>query len=239
MRIAICDDEHITAKELEHITKNAFENTSYNYTSDVFFSGDDLIAHLKKKPLDYQMYILDIEMPGTDGLSVAQYIRKKDEDAVIIFVTNHAELMPEAFKVLAFQYIVKPFDEQVASDIILSAAKLLENRRVIFSYEIRKRTHTIYLSQIAYFESISRKIIIHTIDGDCVEFYGAIKDVEKKVAGLMFARPHTSFIVNMEKIKTIDRDYIILRNGYTIKISNKFRKTFHMAYLKFIEERAK
>lgn len=239
MRIAICDDEPIMAKEIENVTKNAFKNTPYKYTYDVFNSGDDLIKRLKKKPFDYQMYILDIEMDGVSGLGVAEYIRKIDEDAVIIFVTSHVELMPEAFKVLAFQYIVKPFDKQIASDIILSAAKLLENRRLIFSYEISKRTHTTYLSQIIYFESINRKIIIHTIDGECIEFYGAIKDVAQKVSGLMFARPHTSYIVNLEKIKTIDRDSILLRNGYSIKISNKFRESFHMAYLKFIEARAK
>ena len=80
-----------------------------------------MLDFLEQQPNFFHMYLLDIEMAGTDGLKTAAQIRETDPDAVIIFMTSHSELMSEAFEVLAFQFIVKPFETKKALGILSSA----------------------------------------------------------------------------------------------------------------------
>ena len=60
--------------------------------------------------MPYALYILDVEMKKLSGLELAEHIRTEDRNAVIIFMTNHSEMMQKAFDVQAFQYLVKPID---------------------------------------------------------------------------------------------------------------------------------
>lgn len=64
MNIAICDDEDLTARNLEHIVDAVLYNTTYDYNCKTFSSGDSLLTCLKKHPLHFQIYLLDIESSG-------------------------------------------------------------------------------------------------------------------------------------------------------------------------------
>lgn len=132
MNIAICDDNLNAANHLEGLVEQAFSGNGDSYECEVFSSGEALLQYLTHYPLAFQMFLLDIEMEGATGLEVAAKIRQTDADAVIIFVTSHVELMPEAFQVLAFQYITKPYEDQNALAILLSAIQLLQNRKALF-----------------------------------------------------------------------------------------------------------
>lgn len=234
MNIAICDDNIYLGGKIEALVDKAFAGNTFEYNCEVFSSGDSLLAFLEKNPFAFQMYLLDIEMEGTDGLKTAAQIRLKDSDAVIIFMTCHAELMPEAFKVLAFQYVVKPFDDEKTISIILSAILYLQNQKSLYQYIIRKRAYTLYLSQIEYIESIGRKIILHTIDGTKQEYYGTLKEAARKTANIAYIQLHNSYIINMRYLDMAGGNSVIMRSGIEITISNKYHDSFHKAYRKFV-----
>ena len=140
---------------------------------------------LEQLPYYFHMYLLDIEMEGADGLETAAKIREADSDAVIIFMTSHAELMSEAFEVLAFQFIIKPFDHEKTSSILSAAVRYLQKRKGVFQFVSQKKIYT-FLNQIRYIESSGRKIFLHTIDGANYEYYGTLKDAREQVKGILF-----------------------------------------------------
>lgn len=234
MNIAICDDEVLTTRNLENYIESALEETTYDCSCKNFFSGDSLLVFLKENPQYFQIYLLDIEMSGTNGLETASQIRRYDSDAVIIFVTGHVELMPEAFRVLAFNYIIKPFNRITIKETILSAINLLESRNKLFSYKIQKTIHTVYRSQIEYIESFGRRMVLHLTDGGEIEYNGTLKDAAAKTEGLTFAQAHNSYIVNMERIAKIDSQHLRMRGGAEIPISGKFHVSFHASYRNYI-----
>lgn len=239
MNIAICDDNIYDSSHLESLVDMAFYGNTRDYDCEVFSTGDSLLEYLNKNPLAFQIYLLDIEMDGKDGVQTAREIRAQDGDAIIIFVTNHAELMSQAFKVLAFQYIVKPFEDESAIEIILSALNLLQSRKSLFQYSVRKKTCTLYQSQIEYIESIGRKILLHTVGGEVQEYYGTLKDAAAKTAGLSFAQIHSSYIINMEQLETVDAQGVRLRSGTHLTISDKYRRSFNDSWRSFILARTK
>ncbi len=234
MQIAICDDNIYLGNKIESLVDRAFAGNNQHYSCEVFLSGDELLAYLAENPLAFQMYLLDIEMEGTDGLQAAAKIRETDKDAIIIFMTSHAELMPEAFKVLAFQYIVKPFDDEKTIALLLAAVRHLQSMNTLYQYTVRKTRHTVYLSQIEYIESIGRKVVLHMKDGGQHEYYGTLKEAAEKAAGISFTQVHNSYIINMQHLAEVSSGSVKMQGGMEIPISGKYHDEFHRAYRKYV-----
>lgn len=239
MNIAICDDNVYLGSQIEGMVEQAFSGKTNDYECEVFSSGDELLAHLREHPLAFQLYLLDIEMAGTNGLETAAFIRENDSDAVIIFMTSHAELMSEAFRVMAFQFVVKPFDEEKTIGILVSAIQYIQKRKSIYQYIVRKKTHTVSLAQIAYIESMGRKVALHLTDGQIQEYYGTMKEAVEKTQGILFVQIHNSFLINLEQLSTVESNTVLLNNGESLPIGNKFHASFHAAFRKFVLAQAR
>ncbi len=232
MNIAICDDNPAMSGKLKSIVDECFLSKSASYSLTIFMSGEELLRHLEKWEM-YHIYILDIELNAVSGLEVAKKIRQNDYNAIIIFVTSHKELMQEAFEVLAFNYIVKPFDELNTKRIILKAIDHVNIKKRFFTYKLGKRNYTENLDRILYFESKGRKVNINTID-QVIECYGTMKSVLEQVELQMFVQIHKSYIINMEYLKTIEGEYVILKDEQKLPISKKFISTLNSAYRNYI-----
>ena len=237
MNIAICDDDRLMSGQIEKLVEQVFHGETSKYNTEVFFSGDRLLDFLEQSPNYFHMYLLDIEMEGTDGLETAARIREADSDAVIIFMTSHAELMSEAFEVLAFQFIIKPFDHEKTSSILSAAVRYLQKRKGVFHFVSQKKIYTFFLNQIHYIESSGRKIFLHTIDGANYEYYGTLKDAREQVKGILFAQIHNSIIINLESLSTVESNFVYLKEGEKLPISKKFHASFHEQFQQFILSR--
>lgn len=239
MNIAICDDDLAICSQLENLVGDGIDKKVIDTNCEVFSSGDSLLKYLKTNQERFHLYLLDIEMEGADGLEVASWIRREDDEAIIIFITNHAELMPEAFRVLAFQYVVKPLNLEKTEAILLAAIDLLQRRKTLFHYRANKQSYTLKLSEIEYIESVGRKIILHLLSGECREYYGTLKEAFEKVEGLLFARAHSSYVVNLEQIETFENKSVLMRSGSRINIGKKYHPSIHAAYRRFVLMRAR
>lgn len=121
MNIAICEDSIEMLGELERLVYDCCVRDENQLTCETFSSGEELLDTLKKDHIRFQIYLLDIEMKEVNGLETAAIIRKTDQNAAIIFVTSHSELMQEAFDVLAFHYLIKPIHEEKVRQVLLRA----------------------------------------------------------------------------------------------------------------------
>ena len=238
MNIAICDDDVQILGEIEKIIYNCYNGDTNLFLCDSFLSGEELLNHLKKEPRKYQIYILDIEMKQINGLQIASIIREEDYNAIIIFITSHKELMQEAFDIIAFHYLVKPINDEKVMQVLSRAIKLLNLKKSIFHFKIGKKLHVLHYEQIECFESNKRKIIIYTKE-NTYEYYEKIKELMKKLDLLLFVQVHNSFIVNMEYIKLVDGESIVLNTGKRIAITKKYYNNFNNTYRNFILMRVK
>ena len=234
MNIAICDDEDVIRNTLAAQVGQVTDHTPYICSQTLFSSGDEVLQFLAENPRHFQIYLLDIGMQGTDGLETARQIRSQDKEAVLLFITSHKELMPEAFRVLAFGYLIKPVREEELTSLLLSALHLLECRQILYFYSVRKKIHTLQLAQIEYIESLGRKVILHLTNGETREYNGTLKEAAVNTRGLTFAQVHHSFIINLEQIKMLESWMVTMQSGDQIKISNTYHAVFHSSYRNFI-----
>lgn len=90
MRVAICDDNQ---QDIERIRRYTLRMIDYAVEYVFYTRPEELLrecADAEQKP---DMYILDIEMPGMDGLAVAKQIRETDSKALLVFLTSYTKYM--------------------------------------------------------------------------------------------------------------------------------------------------
>ena len=92
MKAAICDDDICFTSEIESLLE---ETIGAQLECEVYLSAEEMLKRIEEMNENYQMYVLDIEMDGMNGMEAAAKIREKDQDAIIIFMTSHVEKMPD------------------------------------------------------------------------------------------------------------------------------------------------
>lgn len=190
MRIAICEDEEFIQNSIEKNVEKCLEITGMAGKCECFVSAEEL---LEKGNMPYALYILDVEMKKLSGLELAEHIRTEDRNAVIIFMTNHSEMMQKAFDVQAFQYLVKPIDSDTAHNVIMRALRIIREKRNYIRFTNKLKDMIFYYDEVECIESRRRKIIVHTEKRD-YEFYGSLSQIEEDIKGSMFVRVHNSYL---------------------------------------------
>ena len=117
IKILIVDDEEIIRESLSEW----FKEDGYQVDK-----AENAVEALNKLNVTkYDIYLLDIKMPGMDGMELHRRIREIDNDAIVIMITAYAavDTAVKALKEGAFDYITKPFDPDSLSYLIRNAAK--------------------------------------------------------------------------------------------------------------------
>ncbi len=110
MNIAVVDDEEIIRQQIHGFIK---KQKPEFYISD-FATGEELLA----AKADFDIIFLDIQMEGMGGIEAARSLRKKNMDAVLVFITGMKEYVFEAFDVSAFHYLLKPIGEKKFMEVL-------------------------------------------------------------------------------------------------------------------------
>ena len=233
MRIAICDD----SKENLALLEDVVDGLKLRETEvECFENGESLLRYISdSKDNFYQIYLLDIEMPGINGLDTAKQIREIDKRAIIIFVTAYSDYVFSSFEVQPFRFINKPIDREKLENVIHAAVNYIYTSKRYIFISVDKAKIQLCCEDIMYFEGDKRKVNVY-LPEETYSFYSKMSDIEKMVDNSWFVRIHVSFIVNMDYVKAIYTDEIVLNNGVHLPVSRKYQKSVkleHMRYLKW------
>lgn len=235
MRIAVCDDNQITSNYIEEcLSKLSLKDISV----DVFCSGNDLINYIEKNPdsVYFNIYFMDIEMPGMNGIETAAYIRQKDKNSLIIFITEHKEYIYQVFEVLPFRFIIKPLVKEKLDTVLKEAFENILTTKQLFFFKVERQNYQIPFDKIIYFEGAGRKVKLYTETEEHV-YYDKISNIKEKVNENLFLQIHASYLVNMEFIRMISETEVILEGNVILPISKRFRKEVRALHLNFMEWR--
>lgn len=219
IRVAICDDAPEMTGEIEQ-TLEAYSPTLFDVS--VFFTAEKLISSLQSTQYDF--FILDIELPSSSGINIAKEIRKHDLNVPIVFLTNYSEYMEDVFQVQTFDYILKPVTREKLFPVIKKIIKYLDLDNAYFSFTYKRAEYNLKFAEIVYFEKQKRTVIIHTVH----QTFQTIMSTPELLQKLNdnFVQVHTSYIVNINFIKEVGADHIILTTdseSLEIPISRKFK----------------
>ena len=228
--ITLCEDNVMQLLMLESIVERYFENKKEDYKISKYTSGKALLDDLVEGYLDTECILLDIEMPGLNGLETAKQIRKHNFNVPIVFITSHADYGEQSYEVHASGYLVKPYDLERISRVLNYVLKERIQQRITITVHRQKRY--IKTDDIIYIESDKRAITLHLQDGTSLQFNSSMNKLEEQLNSPNFIRCHQSYIVNMDYIDDI-QDGFILKDKTQIPIRVRYRKDVEQQFLSY------
>lgn len=204
-------------------------------TIDTFRNGFELLAHIETQG-NYDLIILDILMPGMNGIEVASVIRRADENCKIVFLSISAEFAVTSYKVGAYFYLLKPV---VNSDLtaLLNRVLNLMIKEQLHSLVIKEKNRTtrILISNIDYIESIRHNIVFHLHDQRKITSYGTLNNyLSILLADSNFVQCHRSFVVNMNGVVSITTRDFVMANQTLVPISKILYPKIKSAYISHV-----
>ena len=225
MHIAICDDE---LRELLHL-QALLQKYDARIDISLFQSAENMFEGIKKLPCD--LVFLDIEMQGLNGFDAAKRLRGMTNPPLILFVTNSGEYTYRGYEVEAFRYLPKPVSYDILSENLSAAiAKLSPHKFTITS---EGRSYVVPVNEILYFEVFNHKVVIHTKKSD-FECRMKLSEVEKSLPRNIFAKPHKSFLVNLDFIDTVEENVLSIIGNIQIPISRRRKQEFEQSLFRFV-----
>lgn len=231
VRIAICDDEQEICALLEELLIKILEEKGINYEIEPFYSGKTLCNELKMQK--YNLIFLDIEMKEKDGIETGKFIREelKDESVQIAYISSKTAYAMELFEFHPINFLTKPLEQSKVQKVIEKYFAITEQKNEFFEYKKKTEFFKIQMSEIIYFESRGRKILVKTMNGED-EFYGSMEDIYSKVKSNQFLYIHKSVIVNYRRIKQLSYEMVIMIDDAVFSISQSRRPAIRQMCLK-------
>ncbi len=172
--------------------------------------GSDAMLHLTGgTPLD--LVLLDIHMPGMDGIEVARALRDRPDAPAIVFVTAHASHAVTAFELEAVDYLTKPVRVERLQQALQKVERFLKDRRAPLPdvpqesllIQDRGRTERVPLAEVLYLKSEFKYLTVRTATRSHI-FDGALSDFEERYAS-RFVRVHRNALVARAAIRTLEK----------------------------------
>lgn len=232
-KITVCDDEQIF---VDDVVKKLKEQSEQCEISE-FNSGEELI----KASFEFNMIFLDIEMTGINGINTAFALRERGYDGMIIFLTSHAEFMPDAFKVKAFRFLDKPLDSEKFNEAFSEAKKEIMNTEHILLSDRSGKTVYLKLTDIVYLEAYGDGTYIYGKTGKVYDTDRPLKYWKGQIGSEHFYQIHKSFIVSYMYVSDISKDGQVVMKGFKqpLDISRRNVVPFRNGFFDYIRKYAR
>ncbi len=216
MRIAVIDDQPADRDYIAALAMRWPKDRDTAVTTVPFPSAEAfLFAYAEDR--DFDILLLDIEMSGEDGISLAKRLRQEGCAAEIVFVTSHFELAGEGYEVDALHYLVKPVSQEKLSAVLSKAADRLKAAPPSIVISSEGETVRLTERELLYVEAFLHYLVIHTEEQDY-----RIKETLGEFAGRLsedFFRIHRSVLVNLRRIVKITRTDVTLDSGDVLPVA--------------------
>lgn len=230
LRVAICDDSALERELLADYLSHYCNSHAIPYTCMMYECGEPLYYELGDGGW-FDIVLLDILMQPSLGIDVARRLREIGYKGTIVFCTAALDFAPESFEVGASGYLLKPYTvetfERTMNRIL---ADIIEN-----TYAIKSRSQVLHIprDEIMYVESHNSQCILHQVGNKTYTLYKKLGEIENELAAPCFLRCHQSFLVNMNYVKAVDKDFT-LTNGDVVLIRKKNLKEIRQLYYDYL-----
>ena len=234
MRIAVCEDNAIHRDIMEHLLNRYASERSFSFELVPYEYGMNFLYDMEEGSY-FDAAFLDIYMEDTMGNEIAHKLRAMGYQGEIVFLTASPDFAIESYDVDAGGYLLKPLDYEKLKMVMDRITRNITPS----TYQIRQRatvTKVVY-HEILYIESSNSKCILHTESGGAYTTYKTLNTIEKELGDRRFLRCHQSFLVNMDHIKQIEKQFL-LSNGDYVPIRQRGVKPVRQAYIDYTSSKS-
>ncbi|HOO80457.1 MAG TPA: LytTR family DNA-binding domain-containing protein [Lachnospiraceae bacterium] len=236
--ICICDDNAVSLAQLKILLAKFQEDNDMSFYIKTYSNGEELRSDLAQG-IFYKIYLLDVLIPGDNGIEIARQIRHSDENAGILFLTASSKYALEAFTVSATDYMLKPVQYESLSHALFRI--LTPPKNILEDSKLTVRSggciQSIPLQSICYVEVRKNKLIFLLNNGKEIEEYRTLANLQEDLNNHSeFVKIHRSYLINMKYIREITPSEVILVSEHHLPVSRSYSASLKENYFAFSEQ---
>lgn len=235
IRIALCDDDVKALPVIAGAAESAFAERGIGTEIQRFTSGASLLHAAEQ--IHFHIILLDIEMPGMDGISVGKKLREKGDSTQIVYVSEAESRVFESFLVQPLGFVRKSnFLNDIAAMVELYIKTCVNNDKSDYiEFRTRSGLLTLKYGQIRYIEG-SRNYQLLYLEGqkEPTEIKMTMEQLEAGTASHGFIRIHKGYLVNYLYIQRISSAAVTLLDGSQLPVGRSKAADVKRKYLSIL-----
>ena len=213
-RAAVCDDSAADADYVRGIVAHWAEQRGVALECRAFSSAEQfLFCYAEDKNFD--LLLLDVEMPGADGVTLAKTVRQENEAVQIVFLTGYSDYIAEGYDVAALHYLMKPVGREKFFAVLDRAAEKCRRNERFLALEAGGELVRIPLYEIRYLDVHQNYVTVHAKQDYTVK--RTLGEFEQEL-GEGFFRAGRSLIVRLGCIRRVTKTDVHLDDGSTLPL---------------------
>lgn len=224
LKIALCDDDPTQRRDVAKMLRDYLEHRPEAAGKvSAFASGQELLNSIEAGSGDFDLYILDVLMPGLTGIDLGVRLRELGGTGAIIYLTSSQDYALESYKTHALGYLLKPVDpDTLGRELDYAISTIQQKRSACVFVKTKGGTCRLQLDELLYVELHNRVLRYHLLDGSVTESLTLRTSFQKAAEPILsdgrFFRCGTSMAVNLHYVRSLGRDSLQLENGSTVPL---------------------
>lgn len=227
LRAAICDDDAVILKQMEHCIRTVFEASRFRCTLECYTDEAFFLERNRQKP--YDIVFLDIFLQQHTGFDIAKELRQQKNDVLLIFVTSQDTLVYRSLEYRPFQFVRKGQSEVLLPRLRAVTEKIVsyyrETELLELDLGVGERRVVVY-RDILFLQSSLHYLEYHLNSGEVLRVRERMADACEQLAAHGFLRIHRQYIVNLQAVArmNISTRTIHLFSGEVLPIGRTYRQ---------------
>lgn len=213
-RAAIVDDSTADVEFVQGILNRWAGQRQITIHAEAFSSAESFLFRYAEDK-DWDILLLDIEMGGMDGVSMAKRLRGDNDTVQIVFITGYSDYISEGYEVAALHYLMKPVREEKLFSVLDRAAEKLAKNEKVLTLESGGEMVRVPIYQIRYADVFGNYVTIHAQTDITVKM--PLGELEKMLDE-RFYRAGRSAIINLTQISRVTKTEIRLSDGAVLPL---------------------
>ena len=214
IRVGIVDDSRADAEYVQSLAQTWAAEREISLSVELFPSAEAFLFRYAETA-DFDLLLLDIEMGGMDGVSMARRIRRENARVQIVFITGYSDYISEGYEVAALHYLMKPLRAEKFAEVLDRAVERLAQEERCLDLSLPGETVRIPLREIRYIDVRQNYATVHAKGEYTLK--KTLSELEESLDDRFF-RIGRGAIVNLRLVRRVTRTEVHLSDGSVIAL---------------------
>ena len=217
---AVCEDNLGALGLIREQLEGAFHDQKLPIVLDAYSDPRMLLKAVEGRRR-YDLFFLDIDMPGLNGIELCRRLRAEGSRALVVFISGKEELVFQTFEVQPFRFVRKDYFREELPQLARDISRELRGRTessLVVAEPHSKRLYTFETRSLLYIEALAKDCRFVTTAGETI-LTARLMELEERLRPHGFARCHRSYLVNCQYIFSIQKDTVTLDDRTVLPVS--------------------